>query len=58
MDFTTLWIATASVGGVALLSSLRILYEYQRGVIFRLGRLTSAIVVPLLPTPESGGWLH
>ena len=42
MDFTTLWIATASVGGVALLSSLRILYEYQRGVIFRLGRLTSA----------------
>ena len=42
MNFTTLWIATASVGGVALLSSLRILYEYQRGVIFRLGRLTSA----------------
>ena len=42
MDFTTLWIAAASVGGVALLSSLRILYEYQRGVIFRLGRLTSA----------------
>ena len=42
MDFTTLWIATASVGGVALLSSLRVLWEYQRGVIFRLGRLTSA----------------
>ena len=42
MNFTTLWIAVASVGGVALLSSLRILYEYQRGVIFRLGRLTSA----------------
>ena len=42
MDFTTLWIAAASIGGVALLSSLRILYEYQRGVIFRLGRLTSA----------------
>jgi len=42
MDFTTLWIAAASVGGVALLSSLRVLWEYQRGVIFRLGRLTSA----------------
>ena len=42
MDFTILWIAAASVGGVALLSSLRMLYEYQRGVIFRLGRLTSA----------------
>jgi regulator of protease activity HflC (stomatin/prohibitin superfamily) len=38
----TVWIVLASVGGVALLSSLRILYEYQRGVIFRLGRLTSA----------------
>ncbi len=42
MDFVTLWIVAASVGGVALLSSLRILYEYQRGVVFRLGRLTSA----------------
>lgn len=42
MEFTTLWIAAAIVGGVALLSSLRMLYEYQRGVIFRLGRLTSA----------------
>ena len=42
MDFTTLWIAAASIGGVALLSSLRVLWEYQRGVIFRLGRLTSA----------------
>ncbi len=39
---TQLWIAAISVGGVALLSSLRILYEYQRGVVFRLGRLTSA----------------
>ena len=38
----TVWIVLASIGGVALLSSLRILYEYQRGVIFRLGRLTSA----------------
>ena len=42
MDFATLWIAAASIGGVALLSSLRVLWEYQRGVIFRLGRLTSA----------------
>ncbi len=39
---TQLWIGAASIGAVALLSSLRILYEYQRGVIFRLGRLTSA----------------
>ena len=38
----TVWIALASIGGLALLSSLRILVEYQRGVIFRLGRLTSA----------------
>ena len=38
----TVWIVLASIGGVALLSSLRILYEYQRGVIFRLGQLTSA----------------
>ncbi len=38
----TVWIVLASVGAVALLSSLRILYEYQRGVVFRLGRLTSA----------------
>jgi regulator of protease activity HflC (stomatin/prohibitin superfamily) len=38
----TVWIVLASIGGVALLSSLRRLYEYQRGVIFRLGRLTSA----------------
>jgi len=39
---TQLWIAAISVGAVALLSSLRRLYEYQRGVVFRLGRLTSA----------------
>ena len=38
----TVWIVLASIGAVALLSSLRILFEYQRGVIFRLGRLTSA----------------
>ncbi len=38
----TVWIVAASIGAVALLSSLRILWEYQRGVVFRLGRLTSA----------------
>jgi len=32
----------AIVGGVALLSSIRILFEYQRGVIFRFGRLVQA----------------
>ena len=39
---TQLWIVAASIGCVALLSSLRRLYEYQRGVVFRLGRLTGA----------------
>ncbi len=42
MDPTSLLIALASIGGVALLTSLRRLYEYQRGVVFRLGRLTRA----------------
>ena len=42
MDFGSLFGVAAIIGGVALLTSLRILYEYQRGVIFRLGRLTSA----------------
>jgi len=42
MDVGTLGIVVASIGGIALLSSLRILYEYQRGVVFRLGRLTRA----------------
>jgi len=30
------------VFGGAIISSLRVLYEYERGVIFRLGKLTSA----------------
>jgi len=30
------------VGGVALLTSLRVLFEYERGVVFRLGKLTRA----------------
>ena len=37
------WFLTvAIVGGVALLSSIRILFEYQRGVIFRFGKLVQA----------------
>ena len=36
-----LWPVVAA-GGVALLTSLRILYEYERGVVFRLGKLTRA----------------
>ena len=42
MDFSSLLGVAAIVGGVALLTSLRILFEYQRGVVFRLGRLTRA----------------
>ena len=42
MDWGIVGIVSAGIGAVALLSSLRILYEYQRGVVFRLGRLTSA----------------
>ena len=42
MDFGSLWIPGAVIGGLTLLSSLRILFEYERGVIFRLGRLTQA----------------
>ncbi len=44
MDFGSLWIAGAVIGAITLLSSLRILFEYERGVIFRLGRLTQAKV--------------
>ena len=42
MDFGALLIPAAVIGVVALLSSLRVLYEYERGVVFRLGRLTRA----------------
>ena len=42
MDFGALLIPAAVIGGVAILSSLRVLYEYERGVVFRLGRLTRA----------------
>lgn len=42
MDLTTFLIPVAVVGGAALLSSLRVLMEYQRGVVFRLGKLVRA----------------
>ena len=42
MDFGSMFIPAAVIGAVALLSSLRILYEYERGVVFRLGKLTRA----------------
>lgn len=42
MDPLTILIAIAAAGTVAILSSLRILFEYQRGVIFRLGKLVAA----------------
>jgi len=42
MDPSTLLIGAAAFGGLALLTSLRVLYEYERGVVFRLGKLTRA----------------
>ena len=43
MDLGFLMIpALAALGVVGLLSSLRILWEYERGVVFRLGKLTRA----------------
>ena len=42
MDFGFFWIPAVTLGVVGLLSSLRILWEYERGVVFRLGKLTRA----------------
>ena len=42
MDFGALLIPAAVFGAAALLTSMRILFEYERGVIFRLGKLTRA----------------
>ena len=42
MDPATILIAATAFGGVALLTSLRVLFEYDRGVVFRLGKLTRA----------------
>ena len=42
MDPASILIGTAAVLGMSLLTSLRILLEYERGVVFRLGKLTRA----------------
>ena len=42
MDLSTIYIGAIAVGGLALLTSLRVLFEYERGVVFRLGKLTRA----------------
>ena len=42
MDLGVVLIPLAVVGSVAILTSLRVLYEYQRGVVFRLGKLIRA----------------
>ncbi len=42
MDLGSLFGVAAVIGVIGLLTSLRILFEYQRGVVFRLGRLTWA----------------
>ena len=42
MDLGFVVIPLATLGLVGLLSSLRILWEYERGVVFRLGKLTRA----------------
>ncbi len=42
MDPTVVLMALGAFGVGAVLSSLRILWEYERGVIFRLGKLTRA----------------
>ncbi|HAC06619.1 MAG TPA: hypothetical protein DCF71_12245, partial [Gemmatimonadetes bacterium] len=42
MDPASLVIGVAAVVGISMLTSIRILLEYQRGVVFRLGKLTRA----------------
>jgi regulator of protease activity HflC (stomatin/prohibitin superfamily) len=42
MDPNMIWIGLAAVGTAALLSSLRVLFEYERAVVFRLGKLIRA----------------
>jgi regulator of protease activity HflC (stomatin/prohibitin superfamily) len=42
MDPASIAIGIAAVVGVSLLTSARILLEYERGVVFRLGKLTRA----------------
>jgi len=38
----TILIPIAAIASIGLLTSLRILFEYERGVVFRLGKLTRA----------------
>jgi regulator of protease activity HflC (stomatin/prohibitin superfamily) len=42
LDPTSILIGAVAIGGVALITSLRVLLEYERGVVFRLGKLTRA----------------
>jgi regulator of protease activity HflC (stomatin/prohibitin superfamily) len=42
MDLTSIMIGAGAIGFVGLLTSLRVLLEYERGVVFRLGKLTRA----------------
>jgi regulator of protease activity HflC (stomatin/prohibitin superfamily) len=42
MDPTTLLIPVIMLAGGAILTSMRVLFEYERGVVFRLGKLTRA----------------
>jgi len=42
MDPSAILIPVVAVASAGLLTSLRILFEYERGVIFRLGKLTRA----------------
>jgi regulator of protease activity HflC (stomatin/prohibitin superfamily) len=42
MELSALLVPLAVAGGLGLITSLRILFEYERGVIFRLGKLTRA----------------
>ena len=42
MELGTILIPVGIAGAIAVMSSLRLLYEYQRGVVFRLGKLVRA----------------
>jgi regulator of protease activity HflC (stomatin/prohibitin superfamily) len=42
MDLTAWLVPVAVFAGLGLLTSIRILFEYERGVVFRLGKLTRA----------------
>ena len=42
MDLATILVGAGVIGFTALLTSVRVLFEYQRGVVFRLGKLTRA----------------